>query len=172
VTTLNYSFNHARSGSNSCSASLAPWLISISPLPHRHSVQPRRFSFSFAGLQAQPQPVAEIVPCGEPKSSGTYRRRTLKLQGATAADNVGCVPPQIPLSKRLKTKRLQAVPTRTRFQPLGATVIRDRSQLDGALRHKNGRFKRIEDLLAASLPPAALNPSVHRRPHPDPLHAT
>jgi hypothetical protein len=32
-TTVNYSVNHARSGSNSCSASLAPWLISISPLP-------------------------------------------------------------------------------------------------------------------------------------------
>jgi hypothetical protein len=25
-----------------------------------------RFSFPFAGLQAQPQPVAEIVQCGEP----------------------------------------------------------------------------------------------------------
>jgi hypothetical protein len=33
--TLNYSVNHARSGSNSCSASLAPWLISTSPLPAR-----------------------------------------------------------------------------------------------------------------------------------------
>ena len=33
ATTLNYSVNHARSGSNSCSASIAPWLISISPLP-------------------------------------------------------------------------------------------------------------------------------------------
>src|SRR6185436_4126691 len=31
--TLNYSVNHARSGSNSCSASIAPWLISTSPLP-------------------------------------------------------------------------------------------------------------------------------------------
>jgi hypothetical protein len=31
--TLNYSVNHARSGSNSCSASLTPWLISTSPLP-------------------------------------------------------------------------------------------------------------------------------------------
>ena len=31
--TLNYSVNHARSGSNSCSASMAPWLISTSPLP-------------------------------------------------------------------------------------------------------------------------------------------
>jgi hypothetical protein len=27
------------------------------------------FSFSFAGLQAQPQPVAEILQCGEPISS-------------------------------------------------------------------------------------------------------
>ena len=33
TTTLNYSVNHARSGSNSCSASIAPWLISTSPLP-------------------------------------------------------------------------------------------------------------------------------------------
>jgi hypothetical protein len=31
--TLNDSVNHARSGSNSCSASIAPWLISTSPLP-------------------------------------------------------------------------------------------------------------------------------------------
>src|SRR4029450_13126056 len=31
--TLNYSVNHARSGSNSCSAAIAPWLISTSPLP-------------------------------------------------------------------------------------------------------------------------------------------
>src|SRR6185436_16988294 len=33
--TLNYSVNHARSGSNSCSASLAPCLISTSRLPAR-----------------------------------------------------------------------------------------------------------------------------------------
>ena len=32
-TTLNYSINHTRSRSNSCSASMAPWLISTSPLP-------------------------------------------------------------------------------------------------------------------------------------------
>jgi hypothetical protein len=31
-----------------------------------HSVQSQRFSFPFAGLQAQPHPVAEIVQCGEP----------------------------------------------------------------------------------------------------------
>jgi len=30
-------------------------------------------------------------------------------QVARAADNVGCEPPQIPLSKSLKTKRLQSV---------------------------------------------------------------
>lgn len=67
-TTLNYSVNHARSGSNNCSASIAPWLISISPLPaqHRHSAQSPRFSCPFAGLQAQPQPVAEIVPASQP----------------------------------------------------------------------------------------------------------
>ena len=70
ATTPNYSINHARSGSHSCSASMAPWLISISPLPARHSVQSQRFSFPFAGLQAQPHPVAEIVQCGEPNPLG------------------------------------------------------------------------------------------------------
>jgi len=66
ATTPNYSVNHARSGSHSCSASIAPWFISISPLPAPHSVQSQRFSFLFAGLEAQPHPVAEIVQCGEP----------------------------------------------------------------------------------------------------------
>ena len=33
---------------------------------HAHSVQSRRFSFPFAGLQAQPHPVAEIVPDTQP----------------------------------------------------------------------------------------------------------
>ena len=69
TTTLNYSVNHARSGSNSCSASIAPWLISTSPLPRRHSAQAHDFHVAFAGLQAQPQPVAEIVQCGEPPPS-------------------------------------------------------------------------------------------------------
>jgi hypothetical protein len=60
ATTPNYSVNHARSGSHSCSASIAPWFISISPLPAPHSVQSQRFSFLFEGLEAQPHPVAEI----------------------------------------------------------------------------------------------------------------
>jgi hypothetical protein len=64
-TTLNHSVNHARSGSNSCSASLAPWLIPTSPLPGRHSALPPIF-IAFRGLKAQLQPVAEIVQCGEP----------------------------------------------------------------------------------------------------------
>jgi hypothetical protein len=66
ATTPNYSVNHARSGSHSCSASIAPWFISISPLPAPHSVQSPRFSFLFAGLEAQPHPVAEIVPDTQP----------------------------------------------------------------------------------------------------------
>jgi hypothetical protein len=65
ATMPNYSVNRARSGSHSCSASIAPWFISISPLPTTHSVQSQRFSFLFAGLEAQPHPVAKIVQCGE-----------------------------------------------------------------------------------------------------------
>ena len=58
ATTLNYSVNHAGSGSNRCSASLAPWLISISPLPAPpFSPSPTIFTL-LLGLQAQPQPVA------------------------------------------------------------------------------------------------------------------
>src|SRR4029450_4742502 len=66
ATTLNYSVNHARSGSNSCSASIAPWLISISPLPAPTFCPIPRFSFPFAGLQAQPQAVAKLVPDSPP----------------------------------------------------------------------------------------------------------
>jgi hypothetical protein len=51
-------------------------------------------------------------------------RRSITRQVATAADNVGCAPPQIPLSKPLGTKRLQAVSSGTRFEPLGAAVTR------------------------------------------------
>src|SRR2546423_11976828 len=43
VATPNYSVNHARSGSNRCSASLAPWLISVS------EDRARRAHRSFAG---------------------------------------------------------------------------------------------------------------------------
>jgi hypothetical protein len=93
--TLNYSVNHARSGSNSCSASKAPWLIPTSPLPTPPFC--RRFSCPFAGRQAHLQPgskvvhcrlsspfagcrprvtVAKIVQCGEPppRSRGNPRR--------------------------------------------------------------------------------------------------
>ncbi len=42
------------------------WFISIPPLPALHSVQSQRSSFLFAGLEARPHPVAEIVQCGEP----------------------------------------------------------------------------------------------------------
>jgi hypothetical protein len=46
--TLNYSVNHARSGSNSCSASLAPWLIPTSPFPTPAFSEPTIF-MSFRG---------------------------------------------------------------------------------------------------------------------------
>jgi hypothetical protein len=55
ATTLNYSFNHARSGSNSCSASLAPWLISISPLPAAILTNPRFHSLSRASRPSRNQ---------------------------------------------------------------------------------------------------------------------
>ena len=48
-TTLNYSVNHARSGSNSCSASLAPLANLDLAAPRRHSVESDDFhSFSRA----------------------------------------------------------------------------------------------------------------------------
>jgi hypothetical protein len=42
------------------------------------------------------------------------------LPVARAADNGGCAPPQIPRSKQLKLKRLQAVSNRTRIEPLSS----------------------------------------------------
>jgi len=46
---------------------------------------------------------------GRRKCGVNLPQPNVKLRGARAADNVGCVPPQIPLSKSLKTKRLQSV---------------------------------------------------------------
>ena len=60
-TTLNYSVNHARSGPDSCSASTAPLVESISPL-HPVAIVPQlRIFITFRGLKAQADPVAEIV---------------------------------------------------------------------------------------------------------------
>jgi len=41
----------------------------------------------------------------------------LRPQGATAADNVGCEPPQIPLSKPLKPSAYPQPPKGTGFEP-------------------------------------------------------
>src|SRR5262249_47261904 len=67
-TTPNYSVNQTRSGSNSCSASIPPWLISISPLPPM-SLWSAVIFMAFRGPQGPGLPVAEIVPDTQPTRS-------------------------------------------------------------------------------------------------------
>ncbi len=52
--------------------------------PGTHSVQSQRFSFRFAGLEAQPQPVAEIVQCGEPTPSVPQTAVTRRWSGSVS----------------------------------------------------------------------------------------
>src|SRR5258705_166340 len=51
-----------------------------------------------------------------------------------AADNVGCEPTQIPLSKPLKTNRLQRVRTGTRFELLDSPTRGSRELVGGSAR--------------------------------------
>ena len=80
-TTLNYSVNHARSGSNSCSASLAPWLISISPLPAPPFCPIARFSFSFAGLRPSRNQLRKSSSAARPLCRLFAPRRMMRAEG-------------------------------------------------------------------------------------------
>jgi hypothetical protein len=63
---LNYSVNHARSGSDSCSVSTAPLVASISPLHTTAILQSSWIFIQFRGLKAQVEPVAKLVPYTPP----------------------------------------------------------------------------------------------------------
>jgi hypothetical protein len=65
-------------------------------------------------------------------------------QVATAADNVGCEPPQIPLSKPPKTKRLQAVLLGLDLNPRRSRDTQFARNLSVRCA-KNGSFKKIEE---------------------------
>jgi hypothetical protein len=88
-TTLNHSVNPARSGSNSCSASMAPLVGSISPFPPR-LLCPRRFHcVSAAGGRLEQLRKSFSAASQEDGVS----LANLKPPVARAADNVGCEPP-------------------------------------------------------------------------------
>ena len=69
ATTLNYSVNHARSGSNSCSASTGSMANLDLAAPSAAILPIATIFILFRGPQAQPQPVAEIVPNTQPRNS-------------------------------------------------------------------------------------------------------
>jgi hypothetical protein len=75
---LDYSVNHARSGSHSCSASLAAWLISLSPLPALPFWPAPGFHDLFAGCKPEVT-VAEILQCTEPIFRNRRNWRTATL---------------------------------------------------------------------------------------------
>ena len=58
------------------------------------------------------QPVADIVQCDEPPALS----QTFKTPAARVADNGGCDPPQIPLSKSHSLRTLQSTKEAPRFE--------------------------------------------------------
>jgi hypothetical protein len=107
-TTLNHSVNHARSGSNSCSASLAPWLIATSPLP----ALPLCPSHDFHGLSRAFRP-----SCNQLRKSSSAASQPIHIQFGPV--NPNGVASAIPIRRRKvgATARARSVSTDRSVRP-------------------------------------------------------
>lgn len=119
-TTPNYSVNHARSGSDSCSALTAPLVSSISPLHAAAIVALPRIFMTFRGLKAQSDPVAKLVQCGEPFSPSAR----MAPQAVSRASRVSLTLDATWLEPSLRSQILSEIP---RLSPVTDGASKDRA---------------------------------------------